>query len=33
MIAALARKLLYALRRTVTIGEFPERIVLRTPLN
>ena len=33
MIVALARKLLIALWRMVTIGEIPEGIVLRTPLN
>ena len=33
MIVALARKLLIALWRVVTVGEIPEGIVLRTPLN
>ena len=33
VIVALARKLLIALWRMVTIGEIPEGIVLRTPLN
>jgi transposase len=31
MIVALARKLLVALWRMVTVGEMPEGVVLRTP--
>ena len=31
MIVALARKLLVALWRMVTVGEVPEGVVLRTP--
>jgi len=31
MIVALARKLLVALWRMVTVGEMPEGVILRTP--